>query len=969
MDIPAIYQYYPSVPLSDLSDLYSPGNNTLANKKICIISALPKTLRINQQFPFKNTYTLFLQDITTVDSIDWEVKVYRNGAKITAPSFIGKTGEKTNRYTLEFHTDIVDPASGFIRADKIKVICKVKKGAEEKELSVEHRLVKAWNAREAGMFSHNQTVLPDGDPATTNYMVNHLNDFIQKDTIFWNQSPVHVDVTGENTLMKIVMGIVYNVLETSEDHLFTPPVFYDLNKHRNYGVENLINKADITEYDGPFTAGISRLPLHLLSDVLGNGFEVPDYNDITSANKVYGMIVYNQALTVNTVEDDFLMTIPAKIQDSKERLAANKTRTRALYHFAQFPKSAITLTALFVKYLFECSRKNECKDFEYSFITWPHLGFDSLKLKENQDFLRYTLTHYFNGPTNLIDDFAERAMKVNKLVWSPAVYTVVHAHPRIVMAYFAKRVVKRIDVVRNAAGAITSSEFIIDFERIDSSAQRTDDDEMALPADQQPDFDTVLGKEIFLVVETLGCRGKAIKINVKPGNDLMSGNTDPLPLRNHVTQADETELEAVVGNFNALRTSGAASLPGTIATQQYTAINHKDKAIFRIALRNELGDLPFWQAGDAFRGITGLRDTLGELIITVKRSDDKPAFFGNALNMPTVSGEFLSANDKYNNSARLRVGNYVVYEIYHPQYPYRITSRDGEAVETIGRINNVYVRDLPSPPPDRDKKKVAYYFHDALGNEHHICTTISLTTFGKIRQNWNEDIETGDPLNPAERVFLTQRHAGEKIDAIRMRFFENGTYVEGRGGNAAAYLNDTPNAWRWYANDLLTIADLVDADIIHSPVSGPNPITALDYKRGSVRIKFNWQHTRRRWVNPDLFAGILGALQTLYEANSSLTMTTAGMAFEDASCYPSTEHVNGEALDSNYFFNIHGAHDIAANQEFIDQLWYWGFRTFRIGFGMNYNHGDPDNVGPAPTLHTSHLHSTHFDHDTVKIIA
>lgn len=962
MDIPAIYQYYPSVPLSDLSDLYSPGNNTLANKKICIISALPKTLRINQQFPFKNTYTLFLEDITAVDSIEWEVKVYRNGAKITAPSFIGKTGENTNRYTLEFHTDVVDPTSGFIRADKIKVICKVKKGREEKELSVEHRLIKAWNAREAGMFSSNQTVLPDGDPATTNYMVNHLNDLIQKDTIVWNERPIHIDVSGENTLMKIVMGIVYNVLETSEDHLFAPPVFYDLNKHRNYGVENLINKADVTEYDGPFTAGISRLPLHLLSDVLGTEFEVPDYNDITSANKVYSMIVYNQALTVNTVEDDFLMTIPAKIQDSKERLAANKARTKALYHFAQFPKAAITLTALFIKYLFECSRKNECKDFEYSFITWPHLGFDSLKLKENQDFLRYTLTHYFNGPANLVDDFAERAMKVNTLVWSPAVYTVVHAHPRIVTAYFAKRVVKRIDVVKNAAGDITSSEFIIDLERIDSSAQRAGDDEMALPANEQPAFDTVLGKEIFLVVETLGCRGKSIKVNVKPGDTQMSGDTNPLSLWNHTTQADETDLEAVVGNFNALRITGGAALPGTVATHKYTTINHKDNAIFRIALRNNMGDLPFWQAGDAFRGITGLRDNMGELVISVKRSDDKPVFFGNALNMPAVSGEFLSANDKYNNSARMRVANYVVYEIYHPQYPYRISSMHGEVIETIGRINNIYVRDLPSSPPDRDKKKVTYYFHDALGNEHNICTTISLTTTAKVREAWNNTIVTGNALNPAEREFLVQRHAGEKIDAIRMRFFENGTYVEGRAGSPAEYLNDAPNAWRWYRSDITNFIDLVDADILHSTYSGPNPVTALNYERGGVRIRFDWQHTRRRWGNPDVFAGILGALQTLYERDRTLTMTTAGMAFEDASCYPSTEHVNGEALDSNYFAQHND------NQEFINQLWYWGFRTFRVGAGMVYNHATADGGAP-PTLHTSHLHTTHFDHDTVKIIA
>lgn len=963
MDIPVIYQYYPSVPLSDLSDLYSPGTFTLANKKICIISFLSKTLRINPDFPFKNTYILFLEDVAKVDSIDWTFQLYKRGETVTDPAFMRVKGDHSNRCSIEFRGNIFDGA-GALMYDRLRVSCKVKKGPEEKTLYVEHSLVKMLDVREVGLFTNNQTLL-SGDPATTNYMINHLTDYLPKGTIMWNGKEVHTDLLGERTLAKIVMGIIYEVLMTSEDHLFDPPLFYDLSKHYNYGVENFINNAAIKEYDGDLTAGIARIPMHILNDVIGADNEVPDFNNINASNEVYSMIVYDQALTVNTIEDEFLMTIPQKLAKSKERLAVNKIRTRKLYHFAQFPKSAITLTSLIIKYLFECSRKNECRDFQFKFVTWPYLGLDNLKEKANQDFLRYTLTHYFNGPANLVDDFAERAVKVSTLVWSPTIHTVVNVQPRIVQAYFAKKVVKRIDVVKNASGAISSSEFIFDFERIDNSATRVNDTGAPLPADQQPDFDTVLGREIFVVVETLGCRGSDIVMNVKPADNVMTGNTNKLRLWNGVEHEFMEDFVATVGDFSALkRTDNGKFVGSTVKTEQYLPIDHKDKAIFKISLRPQSNvTIEAWQQGSG--AVTGLRDNKGNLAIEVKLSNDAHVYFGNNLKTTSTAGEFLNANDKYLSTARIRVANYMACEIYHRDNPYKITSSEGVMIETIGKIDNAYIRSIPNTAADRVRKKFTYYFHDALGNEHNICTTIILSTTAKTRGVWNAaTVVTGAALDPAEINFLTQRHAGENIDAIRMRFYVNGTYVEGRAGNAAAYLNDTPDAWRWYISDAATQKELVRADILQNTYVGPNAVTAMNYERGGVRIKFNFQHTRRRWANPDVFGAVLGALAMLYEKYPALTMVTAGFAFEDGSCYPSKEHVNGEAMDSNYFGNH------AQNQYFIDLLFHYGFRLFRVGHGMVYNHATAD---PAPppgddSLHSDHLHTTDLEDEAPIII-
>lgn len=41
-DIPAMHRYFPSVPCSELSDLYSRGNQRLDGSRATIISCLPR---------------------------------------------------------------------------------------------------------------------------------------------------------------------------------------------------------------------------------------------------------------------------------------------------------------------------------------------------------------------------------------------------------------------------------------------------------------------------------------------------------------------------------------------------------------------------------------------------------------------------------------------------------------------------------------------------------------------------------------------------------------------------------------------------------------------------------------------------------------------------------------------------------------------------------------------------------------
>jgi hypothetical protein len=145
-----------------------------------------------------------------------------------------------------------------------------------------------------------------------------------------------------------------------------------------------------------------------------------------------------------------------------------------------------------------------------------------------------------------------------------------------------------------------------------------------------------------------------------------------------------------------------------------------------------------------------------------------------------------------------------------------------------------------------------------------------------------------------------------------------------------------------------------------------NHITNIVFTNNGIGIDISFQNTLRLYGNPDLVAAVMGAL---VQFNGEIICQ--GFAFADASCYPSAEHVNGEALDTDYLSTTQN------NVDFILALNDFGFNLFRIG---NTYHGVSNNIynnvqlaqgrfirdsntkgDGSPnlnSLHSSHLHST-----------
>ncbi len=147
---------------------------------------------------------------------------------------------------------------------------------------------------------------------------------------------------------------------------------------------------------------------------------------------------------------------------------------------------------------------------------------------------------------------------------------------------------------------------------------------------------------------------------------------------------------------------------------------------------------------------------------------------------------------------------------------------------------------------------------------------------------------------------------------------------------------------RWYRNQGKKI--FMVHFITPLTVSDTNSKNIFNSTNNTEGIVFTYSATRRRFARPDFAAAVLGAL-----VNTDVSITTTGFSFGDATCYPSTEHVNGEAIDTTYKGGAYrsttnNAGTIVVSQadpgtattngqdkDFIVELRKYGIDFFRIG--------------------------------------
>jgi hypothetical protein len=988
--VPHLNRFYPAIPLKELTSFYSVGNQAFSTTpasgnipalthRAAILSYLPKTLLLFDEFKYSNHYVLLLENLTQVNSISWEFQLYLNGMKKNNGSFLKAVDTNPFEYIIYFQGSITEN-NGQPKFDRLDITCTVVNGSETLTLKLTHDFAKATGVTH--LVSGSQTLPFAGDPLTYNFIANQLKEYLpnkQKEitsleVLKWNNQVIEIAHTENEALLFTVLGVLYYNIQTSKAMNGELTRSFDW---KDFSQSALIESIETdTPYKGNFKIGLGMLPLHILSDAMPvNVNAIPDFANIAINHPLFAILSASGAIVYNEVAVETQHIVPPLLQQSKDRLLANQARLITLYHYAQFPKSAIRMVAVLIKFLFECSQKNNCNECKKRTVAFTTATLT--KLKEIPNLANNILTHYYREPYNKIKKFAPQAVKVADLTRSPYAYSLVHnVPPRILKAYFAKRI----------AHKVSDDYYELDFERVDSemftdASRILKDvngvnrlDALGNPL-RKPDWDNFLGRETYLVVETWGCKGRTVRCNLSLTPAVFAAGTNGGNLIVQVGNAFSSDIDKSLNQYDALFTN-ANALPGNnlALVTEYLEVNHSGKAIIRLRLRPDtVPDYDTWTAN--------LGNNRTSLSITARLTSNEACFFGNEIRQTAPNGRFLHATDKYNNSCQYQLENRIVYEIHHAGDLWNRLSNNVR----LGRINNQFVENIENTNTALlPFRRIYYFYYDELGHEHSIsdCKLLKpkkrrngrvvylkddigaspavidafLNNYPVIgnhfyhRASPNSVVDVSATMQPIQRIANNLGESREKYYASHdgttsyppeRRDEYDQIIVRGINKNAIVNYEIDPTDLAELRVEIIQMPDLLNF--------------AFTVNNSDKLIRYTFTNTQRRFANPGCFGAFLGILAQLGYDN----VTSSGMCFDDATSYPSVTHPNGDSIDTGYLDTQAKRHAIIA--AFIE----WNFTQVISGSNSMHN---GDGAHQHNSRHNDHLHSGNFNDNTVANI-
>ena len=234
---------------------------------------------------------------------------------------------------------------------------------------------------------------------------------------------------------------------------------------------------------------------------------------------------------------------------------------------------------------------------------------------------------------------------------------------------------------------------------------------------------------------------------------------------------------------------------------------------------------------------------------------------------------------------------------------------------------------IPKVIKEEYKQKYKYVYHDSQNGVHEICIANWVITSKKLPS------KSKLYSKPTHSKIISDKNVTEGQTSRRV-IYDNGDIAEYGS-------NDGDTFWRLYSSTSEKI------ELVEMPES-------VKY------VKYSFSGTQRRYTGPNYFAGFLGAL-----ARSGLSVVTTGSCFREGSCFPSQFHVNGESVDTTYFW------DLKKDQLFVDSMRFFHYGEIKVG-AFKGKHGayfsSLKNVSDGKRLHNSHFHSGEFDSSKIKII-
>jgi hypothetical protein len=477
---------------------------------------------------------------------------------------------------------------------------------------------------------------------------------------------------------------------------------------------------------------------------------------------------------------------------------------------------------------------------------------------------------------------------------------------RITDVYFAKKL-----VTQNGAH--------VAFTRIDSLHTQQN------AAGQVLAYDTILGKTVYLIIETNNMATLSVDAVIRPSNNTMTGNTDTLSVMkfNGTTQLYEAMnlLNAEVGNLDALNNRA-----GSHAHYTNAAADFANKCIIKLQLR------PATQAlfNKWARNIA--RETVN-LEVVVERTDNLPCAFG-----PNSTTEVNGAEVFLNTATtgRFRLVNRNFYEIYAR---IRDTTNGPNANSFIDSSYNFFgmlgtVRKKIKAIINANSTSVDYFYFDRYDNEMLVATCEKTNVMGR---------SDGVQLSAVPAGHLARTAAPAGGNAQFNYSYANGSIVttgNHRNGPREARFPGQLRIVQYNASG-------TQIDLVSMP-------ERLDINRNGVRIAYEFSRSQRRFCNPECFSAFLGTLAEVGIAG----VTSTGMCFGDATSYPSLSHPNGDSIDTGYLDNQN-----TNQQKLLDGFIGWNFTEVIAGTLQQrwlYN------AHRYRADHDSHLHSGNFNSNSIE---
>lgn len=229
---------------------------------------------------------------------------------------------------------------------------------------------------------------------------------------------------------------------------------------------------------------------------------------------------------------------------------------------------------------------------------------------------------------------------------------------------------------------------------------------------------------------------------------------------------------------------------------------------------------------------------------------------------------------------------------------------------------------------ENKENKYIYIYHDSSNNEHQIC---------EVDRNITKEKKNGVTYKtkPTHSEVEYDNNVNEGSTERRVKY---------TNGDIAEYGKHPTkgNIWRLYK------ATSKDVELVKMP-------DGLTYTKDDLSIRYKFSSTKRRYTGANCLAGFIGAL-----ADCKIEITTTGSCFSEASCFPSSEHVNGKSVDTIYMW------DKKKDQKIIDAMDKFYFSKILVGNKSYFS--DLKKCEDGGSLHNSHLHSGNFNNSKIKIV-